>query len=291
MARIEEQSRAGDDARADAPPPDEARPDPWQRYRPLAAAGPAALLVLVALWELLAVALVGGGAADDGDWRRAAEALRSRHQPGELIVFSPDWLDPVGRKHLGDLIPVEMAARMDAARYGVIWEISARGARADATEDARLVDTEEFGRLELRRYEQEPAEVATDFVAAFARAQVAGGSAAVRLEEVGFQPHRCVRAVPRPGQPVTITYPTVELGTALVGYVGLADVFTRRDIRDPGHLTVSVGGEVVAELSPGVDDGWVRFESPTEPGTAEVVFSASADAPQRLICFAAEARR
>jgi hypothetical protein len=35
----------------------------------------------------------------------------------------------------------------------------------------------------------------------------------------------------------------------------------------------------------------VKVSAPTTPGTADVTFIASADAPQRLICFMAEARR
>jgi hypothetical protein len=89
---------------------------------------------------------------------------------------------------------------------------------------------------------------------------------------------------------VRVTLP-MQLGTKLVGYAGLADVFTRRDIRAPGSLTVEIGGRQVAAVKPGVDDGWVRFEAPTTPGPADVTFVASADAPQRRICFAAEARQ
>src|SRR5690606_4755334 len=98
-----------------------------------------------------------------------------------------------------------------------------------------------------------------------------------RLEEVGFAPHRCVRVEPRPDQTVRLVYRGVRLGTALVGHVGLADVFTRRDVRAPGALQVSIDGRVVAEVSVGVDDGWVRFEAATEPAdAAEVVFAATA---------------
>ena len=88
-----------------------------------------------------------------------------------------------------------------------------------------------------------------------------------------------------------MTFPELPLGSTLVGYVGLADVFTRRDIRAPGKLEVELGGRTLATVTPGVDDGWVRFAVPTTPGAADVTFVASADAPNRLICFAAEARR
>ncbi len=248
--------------------------------------------MLVAIWEIVAVARVGSDVPTDGDWQRASAAVRARHQAGDLIVFAPHWIDPVGRLHLGDLIPVAMAGRMDAARYGRIWELSARGARAPETRDLSPSWKQSFGALEVRLFERAPAVVLTDFVDLFAPG-MARGSAAVSLQEVGFAPHRCVLARPRPGGNVEVRYPAVQLGRTLVGYVGLADVFTRRDDREPARLTVSVGGKTVADTVAGNDAGWVRFEAQTTPGTAEVVFTASAgpDARNRLVCFAAEARQ
>ena len=262
--------------------------------RVLSAGGPALLLLAVSLWEIVAVASASERAPEEEDWNAVSAELRARHRPGELIVFAPDWLDPVGRQVLGDLIPIEMAARMDAARYPVVWEISTRGAGAPEVAGGEPVLEEEHGALTLRRYERPAAEVVTDFVDAFARARTAGARARVSLEEVGFEPHRCVRVVPPPGRTASVTYPRAELGRELVGYVGLADVFTRRDVREPGRLTVKVDGRPVAEVTAGVDDGWVRFAAPTAPGTAEVVFEATAVGPgarDRRICFAAEARR
>ena len=88
-----------------------------------------------------------------------------------------------------------------------------------------------------------------------------------------------------------MTFPQLELGGELVGYVGIADVFTRRDVRDPATLSVEVGGKVVASATAGVDDGWVRFAAPTTPGPADVTFVVGSAAANRLVCFAAEARR
>jgi hypothetical protein len=212
-------------------------------------------------------------------------------------VFAPSWIDPVGRRWLGDLIGVDMAGRMDAARYARIWEVAEEGARAPETTGLDPADERSFGELTLRRYQQRPAEVVTDFVSAFRGARSVGmsvGAPQVGLEEVGFEPHRCVVLVPRPDRTVEITYPGVQLGAELVGHAGLGDVFTRRDVREPGRLQVRVDGRVVADVRFGVDDGWVRFAAPTHPGPAEVVFAATAvgrGARDRRICFAAVARR
>ncbi len=268
------------------------------RKRALWAALPAAALALVAVWEIASVARGAANVATADDWRAASAVLRTRHQAGDLIVFAPRWVDPVGRQHLGDLISVDMAARMDGARYGTIWELSMRGARAPETRGLAAESTRIFGALTMRRFQRAPAVVLTDFVKALPRAKKSGPAmrpAQAVLEEVGFEPHRCVRVVPRPDKTVRITYAGVQLGTSLVGYVGLADVFTRRTIRDPGRLEVFVAGEPVSAVTFGVDDGWVRFEAATRPGAGQTVeFRATAVGPKardRLICFAAEARR
>ncbi len=249
------------------------------RARVLAAI-PAVLLVLVSLWETVAARRAATSVPDDDAWSAAEKLVRADYHPGDLIVFAPRWADPVGRLHLGDLIPVDMAARMDAARYGRIWELSIRGAEAPEVAGLRPVFERDADGVTVRRFERAPAVVLSDVFA-----QQPGV-----IAEVGFEPHHCIQLVPAPGRPVTITVPML-LGSKLVGYAGLADVFTRRDIRAPGTLAVSIGGREVARVSPGVDDGWVRWEATTTPGQTDVTFTASADAPQRLICFAAEARQ
>jgi hypothetical protein len=181
---------------------------------------------------------------------------------------------------------------MDAARYGRIWEMSIRGAHAPETAGLTPVRSAEHAGLTLRLFERTAVTVVSDVREQLASVRVEGGPRpSLELAEVGFAPHRCLQVIPSPGRPVRITFPKLALGTSLVGYVGLADVFTRRDIRAPGSLAVEIGGRVVASATAGVDDGWVRFEAPTSPGAADVTFIASAAAARRLICFAAEARK
>ena len=248
--------------------------------------------MVVSVYEICATPRHAASVPGDKTWETAAEVVRAEHRSGDLIVFAPDWIDPVGRLHLGDLIPIDMAARMDAARYGRIWELSIRDARSPDTAGLAPVLTKAVGGITVRRFERTPVEVVSDVREHLATARTEGpGRPTLELTEVGFAPHRCIQITPAPKSSVRITFPQLPLGSTLVGHVGLADIFTRRSPRGPGRLAVEIGGTVVASVTAGVDDGWVRFEAATTPGAADVTFVASADDPHRLICFAAEARR
>ncbi len=248
----------------------------------LLAVAPALLLVIISAWEIAAAHRDASSVPDDEAWRRAAVALREHYQPGDLIVFAPPWVDPVGRMQLGDLIPIEMAARMDAAKYGRIWELAIRGAHAPEVAGLTPKTKRELAGIALALYERAPVKVVDDLLTH------PPSPATLELAEVGFAPHRCLQLVPAAHGEATLTIP-MQLGTQLVGYVGLADVFKRRDIRTPGTLEVRAGS-ATATVSAGVDDGWVRFELETLPGPQPVTFVARASSPDRLICFAAEAR-
>jgi hypothetical protein len=88
-----------------------------------------------------------------------------------------------------------------------------------------------------------------------------------------------------------VTFPQLPLGHLLFGGVGLADVFTRREERTAIHFDILVDGVARLTVTAGVDDGWVPFYIPTEPGAADITFVASAAGPNRLVCFSAESFR
>lgn len=240
------------------------------------AAIPAALIALVAVWETCATRRAATSVPGDDAWTRAEKVVRAAYRPGDLIVAAPAWEDPVMRLHLGDLLTLADAARDDDAPYARIWELSTRGEHVVA---GRVAE-ERSDDVTVRRIEQAPVQIVGDI-----RTQHEPV-----IAEVGFAPHRCIQVTPAPNAPQTLTFPNLALGTELVGYVGLADVFTRRDIRAPGHLVVALDGKPIADVSPGVDDGWVRFAAPTTPGTGTLTVTASAAAPQRNLCFSITAR-
>lgn len=260
------------------------------RPTPLAAL-PALLLVAISLWEVCAAGRDAAAVPGDAAWHAAAERVRAGYRPGDLIVFAPAWIDPVGRMQLGDLISLDAAARMDAARYGRIWELAIRGARSPDTAGLAPVSTHDDGGVAVRFYERAPAIVVGDVLDRLASVPAGRARPTLELAEVGFAPHRCLQVSPAPGAPLRIVFPGFPLGRELVGYVGIADVFTRRDVRSPGRLDVELAGKIVASAESGVDDGWVRFAAATPPGPADLTFIARATDAGRRICFAAEARQ
>jgi hypothetical protein len=252
---------------------------------------PALLLVAISLWEICAAPRDATAVPGDAAWRAAADRVRAGYRPGDLIVFAPAWIDPVGRLQLGDLISIDAAARMDAARYGRIWELAIRGARSPDTAGLAPAWAQSDGGVAVRFYDRAPAIVEGDVLDRFATATTSGPRPTLELAEVGFAPHRCLQISPAPGAPARIVFPGFPLGRELVGYVGIADVFTRRDVRSPGRLEVELAGQIIASAAPGVDDGWVRFAAATTPGPADLTFIVRAADAGRRICFAAEARR
>lgn len=256
------------------------------------AAVPALLLVVVAVWEIVATRRAAGEVPDDAAWSRAEQVVREGYRHGDLIVFAPRWADPIGRLHLGDLIPLDMAARMDAARYGRIWELAIRGATAPEVVGLAATRTVETDGVTVRFYERTAATVVADVVTSVATAKTDGPSPRPDLAEVAFEPHRCLLVVTAATRPVRVTFPGFTLGSELVGYVGIADVFTRRESREPITLAVEVAGAQLASVTAPID-AWVPFRAVTTPGPADVTFVLrwTGTSGPKQICFAAEARR
>nr|HEX4318819.1 hypothetical protein [Kofleriaceae bacterium] len=257
------------------------------------AALPAVLLVAVAAWETCATRRDATSVPGDDAWTAAEAVVRAQHQPGDLIVFAPAWVDPVGRLHLGDLISVDDAGRMDAARYARVWELSIRGDHAPEVAGETPAFEDASGDVLVRRYDRAAPARVVDDVRRHVPEVSPTRSVSDVYREVGFEPHACLELSVKAGTTMRVTFPKLQLGTTLVGYVGIPDVFERRDYRDPGTLSVEIAGATVASAIAGVDDGWVRFEAATTPGVAAVTFEVSTTGKpdqHRKLCFAAEAR-
>lgn len=253
-----------------------------------------AALACFAAWRS---ATAGSDLPTEAQWRRLSERVRAAHRAGDLITFAPPWLDPIGRMHLGELLSLDDLGRADAAAYARVWVLSARDADSPEVAGETAAETWREGELTARRYDRTPAVILDDTLRALARVRPSGE--AVRgpepvLAEVGFTPRRCVQVVPRAGGEVRLAFPTFVLGRELWLFGGLADIFTRRDVREPAELEVWLDGRRAGALRLGIDDGWRSLRLATEPGAAELLVVARAPSPRardRLVCFTVESRK
>ena len=236
------------------------------------------------------------------------------------MVAAPAWADPILRVHLGDLIPPEVAGRLDDERFGRIWEVGQRGERVVPVRPDAVVRERRFGALTLRQIDRAPAIVDYDFVARWAEARVsrrdAGGAVVAcqnagdriqcpdittnfvrrQIVEVDTKLREALLAPPVPGATVVVEFPAVRLGRSLVVGSGLHNVWLRKEARGPVDLRIVVGTGTGLETTVTTrnDDGWRRTRVDTSAlagQTAPVRFEISSPAPYaRQFAFAAEAR-
>lgn len=110
------------------------------------------IFLALAIVEVVAHVVVQARVVDEGDWARAAERVRAEWREGDLVVVSPEWADPLLRRHLGDRITLEDAGRSDLAQYRRLWALSIRGHRpAEAPERAPEHD-EQVGKVRVLRW-------------------------------------------------------------------------------------------------------------------------------------------
>jgi hypothetical protein len=277
-------------------------------------------LASLALVETTVALVAPALAPTDADWEAAASAVRAGFRPGDLIVAAPGWADPILRVHLGDLIPPEVAARMDDERFARVWEVSQRGARAPAARGATVARDEHFGRLRVRLLERQAEPVTYDFVAHGADARVtrrdlqggvvtgcapsgervncaAGGSVLFRRQvvEVEQKLREALLTEPLARAVLAIEFPAVPLGRALVIATGLHDTWMRKAARGTVEARVFIGDQTTELPVTDDDSGWTRTRIDTSARagqTAPVRLEITSANPfDRLFAFAAEARQ
>ena len=121
------------------------------------------LLLLLAVAELLAQPAALRQVVADSDWLAAAEFVRARHRPGDLIVAAPAWTDPLVRWSIGDKIDLPDAGRSDLSRYRRLWSLSARGARAEEAPAAAPELRQRVGKVTVERWALPEPRVLYDF--------------------------------------------------------------------------------------------------------------------------------
>jgi hypothetical protein len=287
--------------------------DLLRRRRLAVAAG--ALVVVLALLETGNAIVAPLRAPTDKDWRAAAAKVRADFRPGDLIVAAPAWSDPLMRLRLGDLVPQNVAGRMDSARYGRIWEISQRGARAADTAGATVAEAARFGGLTVRRWEKPAARVTFDLLAEWRKAslsivrpdggaapctlggdrfQCAGASLGPELLEIDTSLRNGLAVDPVEGVTLALEFAEVPLGRVLVIGTGLHNVWLRKSGDGKVRLRVLLDNREVGTATASSTSGWAlsRFDTDALVGrTAKVRFEITVDkAHARHFGFAAEAR-
>jgi hypothetical protein len=241
----------------------------------------ALLVALAGAGEIGAQWLIASRVPGDDEWKAAAAYVRARQHPGDGIVFAPEWVDPIGRLHLGDRVPVEEAARPDRSRQGRIWEVSIRGSEHPQAR-GRVAESRVFGRVRVRRIERRAREVLYDFSAAAPERR--------RVGEVDFLPYACLHATP----PATLDFHDVPIGRRIALHGGIHDFQSRYRSDAPVTVEVRVDERRVA-LERFDNRGWrsVAIDTAGLAGRrARVAFGIDARRPlARTLCFHAEVHR
>jgi hypothetical protein len=276
----------------------------------------AVAILLLALVETVNALVAPSRAPTEKDWAAAAAKVRAGFLPGDLIVAAPAWADPLMRQQLGDLVPMPVAGRMDAARYARIWEISQRGASAADTAGATLAESSRHGALTLRRWQKLAAPVTFDFLAEWRRAEVSVltpdhvdvpcGAAENRFQclggmvlkpellEIDFTLRNGLGVEPTERSTLAVEYPEVLLGRELAVASGLHSVWLRKLGDGKVQLRVLVDGRELGALDATSGSGWgvKTFDTSALAGkTGKVRFEITVDKSiGRHFGFAAEAR-
>jgi hypothetical protein len=276
----------------------------------------AAVVVLLALVETVNAVVAPYRAPTDKDWVATAAEVRAGFRPGDLIVAAPAWADAVMRLQLGDLVPLPVAGRMDAARFGRIWEISQRGARAQETAGASVAASYRHGALTARLWEKQAATVTFDFLAEWRKASMSvvsadgkespcalardhfqcanGAVVKPALLEVDTTLRNALGGEPRERATLAIEYARVPLGRELAVAAGLHNVWLRKSGDGKVRLRVLVDGRELGAIEATSSSGWTlrRLDTAALAGkTADVRFEITVDkAHARHLAFAAEAR-
>jgi hypothetical protein len=276
----------------------------------------AAAIVLLALVETVNAFVAPSRAPTEKDWTATAATVRAEFRPGDLIVAAPAWADPIMRQQLGDLVPLAVAGRMDAARYARIWEISQRGARAADTAGARVVEASRHGALTVKRWEKQAAHVTYDFLAEWHRAEVSvvtsdhvevpcvvaqerfqctgGPSLKPELIEVDTSLRNGLAVDPVERSTLVLEFAEVPLGRELAVANGLHSVWLRKLGDGKVHMRVLALGRELGAVEATSGSGWGlrTFDTAALAGkTGKVRFEITTDkSSARHFGFAAEAR-
>jgi hypothetical protein len=136
------------------------------------ALGGVALALLVGLLELAAHLRQVTRPSPLTDLSAAASFVRPQLREDDLIVFAPNWVDPLGRQVFGDMLDMPRTGYADLERYARVFEVSQGGGRARALRDFATTEERSFGDVTVRvRAPSTVVPVKDDLLKHFARAR------------------------------------------------------------------------------------------------------------------------
>jgi hypothetical protein len=273
-------------------------------------------IVLLVVVETLTALTARWRVPSEADWQRAAAEVRGGFRGGDLIVAAPGWADPLMRQQLGDLVPMPVAGRMDAARFGRIWQISQRGGEAPETKGLQRAVQARHGALTVSRFDKRAAQVTFDFVAGWAKGSlsriepdgrvvacsaagdghhcVGPGYFTPQILEIDTSPRFALHSEPVGRATLALDYDNVPMGRELAVGAGLHNVWKRKGGNGTVKVRVLVNGQDLGSVSAANFSGWTvrAFDTTALAGqTAKVRFEITADNPvSRHLGLAAEAR-
>jgi hypothetical protein len=132
----------------------------WQRYA-------FAIVPAIGIFELLAHVKQANSAPTDDQWRAARAAVEPKVTSSDLVIFAPEWTEPLGRRHFGsELASIERMARPDETRFPRAIEVSIRGAHRPELAGWKTVERERIGPFEVTTRENpNPVTIVDDLVA------------------------------------------------------------------------------------------------------------------------------
>lgn len=109
------------------------------------------------------------------------------------------------------------------------------------------------------------------------------------MEDLDFQPRRCIWQHPAGSEPIRVTFPEVRLAQSLVFYGGLYHMYERDLNRPAVTMRVLLDGIPVARFVHSDGDGWARYTISTEnvrDVSSNVSIEVTADDPHyRAFCW------
>lgn len=290
-------------------------------HRPLLLMLPLAMVVAVAVWQLLRPAWMPGVPDPEG-WLDAARHVQSRWQAGDVVRIEPTWLT-AGRVYFGDVdggpraplrvldlhAPIDLPFLYRFQRLWLVTAVESRGRAAELLTD-RFVPVEEveLPGLTVSLFEVPQGMSRWEMLEGLSQAVLVQGDsdpcpwrqdrfrcvarsmpeAKVELREVAGGPRRCLLLRPAPaGEDLMVRFPALDREGMLLVRAGNTVEAARSKDGGSVRVTVEVDGAEAGEMV--LERRSYRFDAVQQPiadGPHDVVIRLTAeDERKREVCL------